>query len=152
MVAGVTNIRKRGPCFNGRTAIARLARMVIAGIARRTGKRIVLGCITYPFAAFVLAQTAPLDGRALFIDQRKGNCTACHKTPTDALLKSASTIGPALESIKQKYATPADRVRLREAIRDISNSNPDTIMPPYGKHRILTEVEINAIVVYLETL
>ena len=127
--------------------------MVNPGIARRSaGMRIILGCISFPFAAIALAQTAPLDGRALFVDQRKGNCAACHKTPTDALLKSASTIGPPLESIKQKYATPADRVRLREAIRDLSNNNPETIMPPYGKHRILTEVEINAIVVYLETL
>ena len=127
--------------------------MVNPGIARRSaGMRIILGCIIFPFAAIALAQTAPLDGRALFVDQHKGNCAACHKTPTDAFLKSASTIGPPLESIKQKYATPADRVRLREAIRDLSNSNPDTIMPPYGKHRILTEVEINAIVVYLETL
>lgn len=127
--------------------------MVNQGIARRsTGKRSIVGCVTILFAACVSAQTAPPDGRALFIDQRKGNCTACHKTPTDTLLKSASTIGPPLESIKQKYTASAASLRLHDAIRDLSNSVPDTIMPPYGKHRILTEVEINAIVVYLESL
>ena len=117
------------------------------------GARIILGCIaTFPVATKISAQPAPLDGRALFIEQRKGNCTACHKTPTDASLKSASDIGPPLESIKQKYATPVDRVRLREAIQDPGKINPNTIMPPYGKHRILSDAEINAIVGYLETL
>ena len=57
-----------------------------------------------------------------------------------------------MESIKQKYPASADRARLREAIRDMSKTKPDTIMPPYGKHHILTEAEIDAIVAYLETL
>ena len=117
------------------------------------GARIIFGCIaTFPVATKVSAQSAPLDGRALFIEQRKGNCTACHKTPTDTLLKSASDIGPPLESIKQKYATPVDRARLRETIQDPGKFNPNTIMPPYGRHRILSDAEINAIVGYLETL
>ena len=117
------------------------------------GAHIILGCFTtFPLATMVSAQSAPLDGRALFIEQRKGNCTACHKTPTDALLKSASEIGPSLESIKQKYATPADRARLRETMQDPGKINPNTIMPPYGKHRILSDTEINAIISYLETL
>lgn len=117
------------------------------------GTHIILGCITtFTFATQASAQSATLDGRALFIEQSKGNCTACHKTPTDASLKSASDIGPPLESIKQKYATPIDRARLRELIQDPGKINPNTIMPPYGKHRILSDAEINAIVGYLETL
>lgn len=117
------------------------------------GTHIIVGCITtFPLATMASAQSAPLDGRALFIEQRKGNCTACHKAPTDALLKSASDIGPPLESIKQKYATPIDQARLREVIQDPGKINPNTIMPPYGKHRILSDAEINAIVGYLETL
>ena len=91
-------------------------------------------------------------GRALFADERKGNCGACHKTPTDASRLGASSIGPALEGMRQKYATPADQLRLRDSIRDQSMINPTTIMPPYGKHRILTESEIDDIVAYLETL
>ena len=128
--------------------------MVNRGIARCiVGTRVILGCmITFSVGTHVSALTAPRDGRALFIDQHKGNCAACHKTPTDILLKTVSTIGPPLESIKQKYPLPVDRGRLRDAIRDLSKTNPDTIMPPYGKHRILTEAEIDAIVTYLETL
>lgn len=114
--------------------------------------RLIVGlCVAVSFAQ-AMAQTTSQNGRALFIEERKGNCIACHKTPTDASLKSASSIGPALESIKQKYPTPADRLRLRDAVRDLSKTNPATIMPPYGKHHILTEAEIDAIVAYLETL
>lgn len=116
------------------------------------GARVILGfSVAFTFA-HSMAQTTSQNGRALFIEERKGNCVACHKTPTDSSLKSPSGIGPALESIKPKYPAPADRLRLRDAIRDSSKTNPATIMPPYGKHRILTEAEIDAIVAYLETL
>lgn len=106
-----------------------------------------LACVSY-----AAAQSSALDGRALFIDERKGNCSACHKTPTDPSLRSVSTIGPSLEAIKQKYPMATDRMRLRTAIWDLSKTAPNTIMPPYGKHRILTDTEIDAIVTYLETL
>ena len=99
-----------------------------------------------------LAQGNAVTGRALFAEERKGNCSACHKTPTDASQMGASNIGPALEGIRQKYAALADRLRLRDSIRERSIVNPSTIMPPYGKHRILTDSEIDDIVAYLETL
>ena len=114
---------------------------------------VILGVVaTSACATFVFAQNTPINGRDLFSNERKGNCTACHKTPTDAALKGVSNIGPALQEIKQKYPTPADRVRLRDAVWDQGKSMPDTIMPPYGKHHILSETEIDAIVAYLETL
>jgi sulfur-oxidizing protein SoxX len=91
----------------------------------------------------------PIDGRAIFIDERKGNCAACHKVPNDAAIKSQSNIGPALEAVKARHP---DRAKLRDAIWDLSRTKPNTIMPPYGKHRILTEAEIDALVTYLETI
>lgn len=99
-----------------------------------------------------LAQANAMSGQALFAEERKGHCSACHKTPTDAARIGASNIGPPLESIRQNYPTPADRMRLRDSIRDQSAVNASTIMPPYGKHRILTEAEIDDIVAFLETL
>ncbi len=115
--------------------------------------KVIIGfAATSVCAAFVFAQNATMNGRALFGNERKGNCTACHKTPTDASLKGVSNIGPALQEIKQKYPTLADRARLRDAVWDQGKYMPDTIMPPYGKHHILSETEIDAIVAYLETL
>lgn len=128
--------------------------MVSARRGRHLGAclSIFCGVATTAWAPLVSAQNAALDGRALFSNERKGNCVACHKTSADVSRKGVTNIGPPMESIKQKYPAPTDRARLRDAIRDMSKTKPDTIMPPYGKHHILTETEIDALVAYLETL
>lgn len=104
------------------------------------------------FASVIVAaigQTKQIDGRELFTDVRKGNCVACHQIPGDSLASGKIRIGPDLAGIKARYP---DRARLRAAVWDQSETLPNTIMPPYGKHRILTETEIDAVVGYLETL
>ena len=88
-------------------------------------------------------------GRAIFIDERKGNCAACHKAPNDAAIKTKSNIGMPLEAVKARFP---DRAKLRDAIWDLSKSVPNTIMPPYGKNRILSDDEIDNLVIYLETI
>ncbi len=88
-------------------------------------------------------------GRAIFLDERKGNCAACHKAPNDAAIKTKSNIGMPLEAVKARYP---DRAKLRDAIWDLSKSVPNTIMPPYGKNRILSDDEIDSLVIYLETI
>ena len=88
-------------------------------------------------------------GRAIFLDERKGNCAACHKAPNDPAVKTKSNIGMPLEAVKTRYP---DRAKLRDAIWDLSKSPPNTIMPPYGKNRILSGDEIDALVIYLETI
>ena len=104
----------------------------------------------------VLAQSAGANiasqidrGRAIFLDERKGNCAACHKAPNDPTVKTKSNIGMPLEAVKTRYP---DRAKLRDAIWDLSKSTPNTIMPPYGKNRILSGDEIDALVIYLETI
>jgi sulfur-oxidizing protein SoxX len=44
------------------------------------------------------------------------------------------------------------RARIREVIEDPTRANPATVMPPYGKHRILDPAEIQRIVEYLHAL
>jgi L-cysteine S-thiosulfotransferase len=88
-------------------------------------------------------------GRALAHDQEKGNCLACHRMPSDAGAETAATLGPPLENVKRRYP---DRAQLRAQIWDARVKNPDTIMPPYGRHRILTEAEIDLVVDYIHGL
>ena len=85
----------------------------------------------------VHAAEAP--GRAVAHDQERGNCLACHRIPAD----------PAAENIRQRFP---DRTQLRQRIWDARAFNPETIMPPYGRHRILTEQEIDQVVDYLHGL
>jgi sulfur-oxidizing protein SoxX len=110
----------------------------------------LLLALTFLGWPIMAAAQSPIDaGRGLFLDERKGNCAACHKVPGDSLVRSIATVGPALEGIKARYP---DRKLLRDLIWDPLKTLPDTIMPAYGRHHILSESEIFALVLYLETL
>jgi sulfur-oxidizing protein SoxX len=92
---------------------------------------------------------ADLPGRAIAHDQEKGNCLACHRMPADPGAETAANLGPPLEHVKRRYP---DKSALRAQIWDARVKNPDTIMPPYGRHRILTEAEIDLVVDYIHGL
>ena len=84
-------------------------------------------------------------GKKLAFDRGKGNCLTCHVIKGGDL---PGTIGPELKELKTKY----DRKELTAIVTDETRRNPLTVMPPFGRNRILTEQEINAIVDFLQTL
>lgn len=88
-------------------------------------------------------------GRSLAFDIGKGNCLACHAVPGDPQAVTSANIGPPLLQLRARFP---QRGRLVEQIRDPMQFNPDTVMPPFGKHGILTAAEIEKIVDYLYTL
>ena len=96
-----------------------------------------------------IAQNPVAAGRALYLNERKGNCVSCHQAPGDPGVKSVATVGPVLEGIRSRFP---DRGKLRSLLWDAGMFKTETIMPPYGRHRILTENEIDTLVTYLETL
>ena len=89
------------------------------------------------------------EGRILFLNAAKGGCTNCHQVPSDPTIKSLSSIGPKLVGVKEKYPTPE---ALDAAIGDFEKQKPGSFMPPYRKHRLLTDAEIAAIARYVWTL
>lgn len=93
-----------------------------------------------------------VEGWCLFIDRSKGNCLACHGIEFAGwpnTLHAAGNIGPYLEQINQKFP---DRTGLERIIADPSLKNPRTVMPKFGRHRILTRAEINLIVEFLMSI
>jgi len=92
------------------------------------------------------AQSAAAEGQKLAFDRGKGNCLTCHEIKGGDL---PGTIGPPLKDIKSKYP---DRNELVAILTDETKRNPQTVMPPFGRNRILTDREINAIVDFLQTL
>ena len=92
------------------------------------------------------AQSAAAEGQKIAFDRGKGNCLTCHAIKGGDL---PGTIGPELKDIKSKYPDRADLVAI---LNDETKRNPQTVMPPFGRNRILTEQEINAIVDFLQTL
>ena len=94
----------------------------------------------------VRAQSAAAEGQRIAFDRSKGNCLTCHDIKGGNL---PGSIGPKLENIKAKYP---DRSELIAILTDETKRNPLTVMPPFGRNRILTEREINAVVDFLQTL
>jgi len=91
------------------------------------------------------AQSAVAEGKKLAFDRSKGNCLTCHAIKGG---EYPGTIGPELSDIKGKYK----RDDLVAIVFDETKRNPLTVMPPFGRNRILTDKEIDAIVDFLLTL
>ena len=92
------------------------------------------------------AQSGAADGQKIAFDRGKGNCLTCHAIKGGDL---PGSIGPPLANIKRKYP---DRNDLIAIVTDETRRNPLTVMPPFGRNRILTEQEIDAVVDFLQTL
>jgi L-cysteine S-thiosulfotransferase len=92
------------------------------------------------------AQSSVAEGQKLAFDRGKGNCLTCHAIKGGDL---PGTIGPELVDLKSKYP---NRDELVGIVFDEARRNPLTVMPPFGRNRILTEKEINAVVDFLQTL
>jgi L-cysteine S-thiosulfotransferase len=96
-------------------------------------------------ASLAEAQSGAAEGQKIAFDRGKGNCLTCHDVKGGDL---PGTIGPQLKDLKAKY----DRNALIAIVTDETKRDPLTVMPPFGRNRILTEQEINAVVDFLQTL
>jgi len=114
----------------------------------RINRKAILACLVVSFSTQAIAGSVD-DGRALAYDYEKGNCLACHAAPTDELAVTRANIGPPFVNVRQRFP---ERDLLFEQIWDARRSNPNTIMPPFGAHKILSTTEINLIVDYLLSL
>ncbi|MDH5325727.1 MAG: sulfur oxidation c-type cytochrome SoxX [Gammaproteobacteria bacterium] len=101
-------------------------------------------CLTPSIA--VGADSMADDGKQVAFDRKKGNCLACHKIKGGEL---PGNIGPELIAMKARYP---DKAKLRAKIWDATVTSPNTIMPPFGKHKILTEKELDLVVEFIYTL
>jgi sulfur-oxidizing protein SoxX len=99
-----------------------------------------------PTVATAADEATITKGKEVAFDRKKGNCLACHMIDDG---QSPGNSGPPLIAMKARFP---DRAKLRAQIWDAQLANPGTRMPPFGKHKALTEVEIDAIVDYLYTL
>jgi sulfur-oxidizing protein SoxX len=86
------------------------------------------------------------EGKLLATERNKGNCLACHMIADGEL---PGNLGPPLILMQARFP---DRDTLKAQICDASLRNPDSRMPPFCRHRILTEEEVELIIDYLYTL
>ena len=107
----------------------------------------VLALVACGIASSSSAQTP----RALEVFTRPdlGHCIACHQLPAGAGPETRADLGPRLEGARMREL---GRSRLREVIVDPTRANPDTVMPPYGRHRLLDTAQIERLVEFLHAL
>ncbi|MGB0721108.1 MAG: sulfur oxidation c-type cytochrome SoxX [Gammaproteobacteria bacterium] len=108
----------------------------------------VLGAGVFAIPAVSVAADAKAleEGKALAFDRKKGNCLACHMIAGGV---SPGNIGPPLIAMKARFPDPKV---VHDRIYDPQKFNPETTMPPFGKHGALSEDEINKIVDFVMTL
>jgi sulfur-oxidizing protein SoxX len=85
-------------------------------------------------------------GKELAYDNKMGNCLACHAMPTQADAAQPGNSGPPLIAMSARFP---DKAALRAQIWDPTVRNPETYMPPFGKHKILTEEQIDKVVDFI---
>jgi len=91
--------------------------------------------------------SSPIDeGRALAFSRKKGNCLACHEIKSGT---AHGNIAPPLVNMKSRYPNKED---LRKQIWNPLARNPETSMPPFGRHEILSKSEIDKVVEFIWSL
>ncbi|MGU9957311.1 MAG: sulfur oxidation c-type cytochrome SoxX [Arenicellales bacterium WSBS_2016_MAG_OTU3] len=86
------------------------------------------------------------EGKDLAFDRKKGNCLACHIIAGGSLPGNS---GPPLVSMQQRFP---DKAKLRAQIYDATKDNPNTLMPPFGRHGILSDAEIDKITAFIHSI
>lgn len=85
----------------------------------------------------------------LFTRADKGYCISCHQLPPGSGPTTRDDLGPRLEGTRMRALGAK---ALHDVINDPTAANPDTVMPPFGKHRLLTAREVDKLVEYLLAL
>jgi L-cysteine S-thiosulfotransferase len=101
---------------------------------------------SFPATAADAAGSVIEKGKAVSFDRKLGNCLACHAIEDGTL---PGNIGPPLVAMQLRFP---DKAKLRAQIWDATVANPSSIMIPFGRHRVLTEEQIDQVVEYIYTL
>ena len=109
---------------------------------------VLLGALGMSVAPSAVAQDAAMaaEGKKIAFNRRKGKCLACHMMDDGTL---PGNIGPPLIAMQARFP---DKAALRAQIYDARVKNPDTFMPPFGPHEIISESDIDKITEYVWSL
>ncbi|MCK4707083.1 MAG: sulfur oxidation c-type cytochrome SoxX [Gammaproteobacteria bacterium] len=86
------------------------------------------------------------EGKRLAFDRKLGNCLTCHMIAGG---QAAGNLGPPLIAMKSRFP---DKKVLRAQIWDSNVANPASVMPPFGRHNIMTEKQIDLVTDFIHSL
>ena len=96
------------------------------------------------------AKSKVAKGGCVATDRKKGNCMACHSfAGLEKTRLQSGNIAPPLVAMKARFP---DRAKLRKQVWDATANNKGSVMPPFGRHKILSEKDIDLVVDWLLTL
>ena len=98
-----------------------------------------------PTAAMAVDAGLAAKGKKIATNRKKGNCFTCHAYKGAHL---AGNIGPALNGISKRKS----RKEIYDQIWDATKANPMSSMPPFGRHEVLSNKDINAVTEWVLTL
>jgi len=108
-----------------------------------------ISAVTALSALFVMpleAGAKEMTGKQIAFDRKLGNCLACHMVSDGG---QPGNIAPPLVAMKARFPNKAD---LRAQIWDATAKNPNSMMPPFGRHKILTKGQIDKVTDFIHTL
>jgi len=108
---------------------------------------LLIGSLTLLGVTSASASEATIaEGKKLAFNRKLGNCLACHAIAGGSL---PGDIGPPLIAMKARFP---DKAKLRAQIWDATAKNPNSIMPPFGRHDMLSDKQIDKITDYIYSL
>lgn len=108
---------------------------------------LLIGSLTLLGVTSASASEATIaEGKKLAFNRKLGNCLACHAIAGGSL---PGDIGPPLIAMKARFP---DKAKLRAQIWDSTAKNPNSIMPPFGRHNMLSDKQIDKITDYIYSL
>ena len=90
-----------------------------------------------------------IKGWCTAITRNTGNCLACHQAmvnPWPEGFPVGGNIGPPLVAMAARFPNRDD---LRAQVWDATATNPNSSMPPFGRHKLISEEDIDNIVDWL---
>ncbi len=105
-----------------------------------------LGLVSTSVSAAGSSQSDIEKGKEIAFSRKKGNCLACHNIKGGQL---PGNIAPPLVAMQQRFS---DRAKLRAQIYDSTVENPNSIMPPFGRHKIISDKEIDLVTTFIYQL
>jgi len=86
------------------------------------------------------------EGKEIAFSRKLGNCLACHHIDGG---QAGGTIGPPLIAMQVRFA---DKEKLRAQIWDATVLNPNSAMPPFGAHHIISDEQMDKLVEFIWSL
>lgn len=120
--------------------------MSFRSLSSATALVALLSTFASPVAISASQEEIVAEGKRVAFHRKLGNCLTCHMIPGG---DSPGNVGPPLVAMKARFP---DKAKLRAQIWDSTKANPATLMPPFGKHSILTDEQVDAVVEFIYTL